>query len=74
MPQDTKQGGASPRERTGADRPAAGSVDREPRGEPTPEEHAPPIGQEDEPKGQPTSDRFQTEQAHRTDKKDRKGA
>ena len=74
MAQDTKQGGASPRKRTAADRPAAGSVDREPRGEPTPEEHAPPVDHEDRPKGQPTSDRFQTEQAHRTDETDPEGA
>jgi len=45
-------------------RPAAESVDREPRGEPTPKGHGLPVEKEDEPKGQPTSDRFQSEQAH----------
>lgn len=44
---------------------AAESVDREPDPEPTPSDEAPPVSREDEPRGQPTSDRFHTEQAHR---------
>lgn len=50
----------------------AGSVDREPTGEPTPSGHGVPVDEEDEPKGQPTSDRFQTEQAHVSDDADKK--
>jgi hypothetical protein len=46
---------------------AAASVDREPSAEPTPEDHdSPPVGKEDEPRGHPTSDRFHSEQAHKT--------
>lgn len=45
-------------------RPAAQSLDREPTDEPTPEGNGEPVDKEDEPKGHPTSDRFQTEQAH----------
>lgn len=43
----------------------AGSVDRKPNPAPTPTDHAPPVRDEDEPRGHPTSDRFHTEQAHR---------
>jgi hypothetical protein len=57
-----------------ATQPEADSVDREPSDEPTPQDHALPVGPEDAPKGQPTSDRFQTEQAHRTGKKGAKTA
>ncbi len=46
--------------------PAAESVDREPDGEPTPADPGLPVDPQDEPKGQPTSDRFRTEQAHRS--------
>ncbi len=49
-------------------RPEAESVDREPSGEPTPQHPGPPVDPEDEPKGQPTSDRFQTETAQRPSK------
>ena len=45
--------------------PAAESVDREPENEPTPDAQGLPVDKEDEPKGHPTSDRFQTEQAHK---------
>jgi hypothetical protein len=48
--------------RTGA---VAGSVDREPDPNPTPQDHGAAVSKEDEPKGHPTSDRFQSEQAHR---------
>ncbi len=51
-------------------RPQAESVDREPDNEPTPEDHGLPVDKEDEPKGQPTSDRFHTEQAHKTSGED----
>jgi hypothetical protein len=53
-----------------AERARAQSVHREPTGEPTgePTPQAPglPVDPEDMPKGHPTSDRFQTEQAHDT--------
>jgi hypothetical protein len=49
--------------------PQAGAVGRDPSTEATPEGHNPPVGQDDEPKGHPTSDRFHTEQAHRPGKK-----
>lgn len=42
----------------------AESVDREPSAEPTPSGPGLPVSKEDEPRGHPTSDRFQTEQAH----------
>jgi hypothetical protein len=61
MAQDKKPGGGR-----AAERPRAPSVDREPRSEPTPHDHGVPVDQEDGPKGHPTSDRFQTEQAHKT--------
>jgi len=61
MTKDTKQRGR-----------AAESVGREPTDERTPEEHGLPVEREDAPKGQPTSDRFQTEQAHRNSEKDAK--
>ena len=64
MAQDTKQ-----REKDKA-APTASSVDREPRGEPTPQGQSVPVNEEDGPKGHPTSDRFQTEQAHQADEKD----
>jgi hypothetical protein len=49
--------------------PTAKSVDRTPKDEPKLEEHSLPVDHEDGPKGHPTSDRFQTEQAHRTQEK-----
>jgi hypothetical protein len=61
MTQDKKPGAAG--------RPAAGSVDREPKDEPTPD-HGLPVEDADAPKGQPTNDRFQTEQAHQTSEAD----
>jgi hypothetical protein len=64
MAQGTKQTGRK------AEGPVASSVDREPKGEPTPEAHALPVDHEDGPKGHPTSDRFHTEQAHKKSKKD----
>jgi hypothetical protein len=69
MAQDTKQGGGK-----AAERPQAGSVDREPTDEPTPQDHALPVDQDDAPKGQPTSDRFHTEQAHKTGENDPEGS
>jgi hypothetical protein len=51
--------------KTPEDAREAGSVDREPSAEPTPSGQGLPVSQEDEPRGHPTSDRFQTEQAHR---------
>ena len=45
--------------------PKAQSVDREPSDLPTPAGHGLPVNKEDEPKGHPNSDRFDTEQAHR---------
>ncbi len=51
--------------------PAAESVDREPDSEPTPLDQGLPVAKEDEPRGQPTSDRFHTEQAHRTSGEDK---
>jgi hypothetical protein len=51
--------------------PAAESVDREPDATPTPDDQGLPVEKEDEPKGQPTSDRFHTEQAHRTSGEDK---
>ncbi|HTI02468.1 MAG TPA: hypothetical protein VL752_16075 [Acidisoma sp.] len=53
------------RAREGRDVAAAESVDREPDPEATPEDATPAVSREDEPRGQPTSDRFHTEQAHR---------
>jgi len=52
--------------------PEAKSVDREPSDEPTPQEHGLPVGPEDAPTGQPTSDRFKTEQAHQDRQKNAK--
>jgi hypothetical protein len=71
MAQDTKQGAGSLAEKA-PKRPEAESVDREPSDEPNPE-HGLPVDPEDAPKGQPTSDRFQTEQAHRKGEDDAKG-
>jgi hypothetical protein len=51
-------------------RPPAPSLDREPSQEPTPQDQSLPVAPEDAPKGQPNSDRFKTEQAHRPGKKD----
>ena len=69
MAQDTKRSeGRAP------NRPIAESVDREPSGEPTPEDTNPPVDHEDGPKGHPTSDRFHTEQAHKTSEEDVKGS
>ncbi|MCB8879960.1 hypothetical protein ACELLULO517_06915 [Acidisoma cellulosilytica] len=45
--------------------PVAQSAGGEPDGRPTPVHHTPHVGPEDEPKGHPNSDRFQTEQAAR---------
>jgi hypothetical protein len=53
------------------EQPAAYSVDRAPDGEPTPVDPGLPVDPQDEPKGQPTSDRFHTEQAHRSRGKDK---
>ncbi|WP_419758105.1 hypothetical protein [Acidisoma sp.] len=55
-----------------AARPQAQSVDREPTDEPTPQGPSGQVDHEDGPKGHPTSDRFQTEQAHQPDEKDTK--
>lgn len=44
---------------------SAESVDRTPDPETTSDDGTPPVSREDEPRGQPTSDRFHTEQAHR---------
>jgi len=63
---------AKPGEAKAASQPEAESVDREPTGEPTPQEHGLPVDQEDAPKGQPTSDRFKTEQAHQDRQKNAK--
>jgi hypothetical protein len=65
---------AKPGEAKAASQPEAESVDREPTGEPTPQEHGLPVDQEDAPKGQPTSDRFHTEQAHKAGRKDAKAS
>jgi hypothetical protein len=54
---------AAPR-RSGQDA-AAESVDRDPDPAKTPEDKTPAVSREDEPRGQPTSDRFHTEQAQR---------
>lgn len=43
----------------------ADSVDRDPDPAKTPEDETPVVSPEDEPRGQPTSDRFHTEQAQR---------
>ena len=53
-----------------AKQPTAGSVDREPSAEPTPQAQGLPVDSDDEPKGHPTSERFQTEQAHPKDETD----
>lgn len=45
--------------------PRAQSAGGEPDSRPTPVHHAPRVAPEDEPKGQPNSDRFKTEQAAR---------
>ena len=50
MTQDTKQ--------------RAGSAAGRPQAELNPQGHSLPVAQDDAPKGNPTSDRFQTEQAH----------
>jgi hypothetical protein len=61
----------APNTKPGAERPAAQSVTREPAEEPRPDQpDLPKIDHEDRPKGQPTSDRFQTEQAPRAREKD----
>jgi hypothetical protein len=45
---------------------SAESVDRAPSAEPTREGHGGlPVDEADEPRGQPTSDRFRSEQAHK---------
>jgi hypothetical protein len=63
----------APNTKPGAEPPAAQSVTREPAEEPRPDQpDLPKIDREDGPKGQPTSDRFQTEQAHRAREKDAK--
>lgn len=48
--------------------PEAESVDGSPDNRPSPTDPMPHVSAEDEPKGQPTSDRFHSEQAHRTGK------
>jgi hypothetical protein len=49
-------------------KPKAKSVDGSPDDRPTPVDPMPHVGPEDEPKGQPNSDRFHSEQAHRPEK------
>jgi hypothetical protein len=71
--QDEKQDGGEAAARPASPRPPVGSVDREPTAEPTPQEQGLPVDDEDEPKGHPTSDRFQTEQAHRQSDNDGAG-
>jgi hypothetical protein len=66
MAQGAKRGEEKP-----AKGPTAQSVDRTPKDEAKLEEHSLPVDHEDGPKGHPTSDRFQTEQAHRTHEKAR---
>ena len=73
MAQDAKQDRRPATERNPAEQPAAESVDREPNGEPT-RDHGLPVDQEDAPKGHPTSDRFQTEQAHKKSGEGSKGS
>jgi hypothetical protein len=58
--------GAAKPAQGGGDQPAAESVGRQPDPAPTPEDKQKRIEGEDEPKGHPTSDRFHSEQAHRT--------
>lgn len=61
---------ASKPHRGRGDQPAADGVGREPDPAPTPEDGEKRIEAEDEPKGHPTSDRFHSEQAHRTSEDD----
>jgi hypothetical protein len=70
MVRHAKQAGRPQAGRPQARGPQAEAVTREPSAEPSPEGHNPPVGKDDEPKGHPTSDRFNTEQAHRQHKKD----
>ncbi len=65
MPETTKNDKNETQAEKDLDR-SAESVDREPSAEPTPDgAHGLPVDREDEPRGQPTSDRFRSEQAQK---------
>lgn len=64
-PKPGQDGAEMARAGRGGQTARVGSVDRDPDPAKTPEDKAPAVSREDEPRGLPTSDRFQTEQAHR---------
>lgn len=65
---DHRRDHVSPKTVKSGAEPEAESVDGSPDNRPSPTAPMPHVSAEDEPKGQPTSDRFHSEQAHGTGK------